>query len=256
MSVQSLPGAGTSSSSRQTFSKSLASNSNWLAPSILTAKMATSAADCLPFPSVKEGIGNASEVLIRDLAMHRIRSVPKAGAKNPTSLMPSMRALPDQPAALSRLLSGGGAGRVAISPIRSAGCQPPLGQKTPVGLTVRQFRFGPKLARNSLALPTSSHRCEFYIGNVQKGFLGPNRARFSCQLGSAPAAALRALGLPCHRFGGRLVLSGLVPPSVFKTLFPNLHGQRHSETAPVGHAAVIFAFLGHLGLIDPVHRQR
>ncbi|KAJ6544398.1 hypothetical protein B0H19DRAFT_1267671 [Mycena capillaripes] len=54
------PNTGASSSSRHTFSrasKSLASNSNWLAPSILTAKTATAAADCLPFPYVKGVFG-------------------------------------------------------------------------------------------------------------------------------------------------------------------------------------------------------
>ncbi|KAJ6527451.1 hypothetical protein B0H19DRAFT_1083994 [Mycena capillaripes] len=64
-------------------------------------------------PRKGKGIDDASEVLIKDLAIHHIRSVLKSGANNSTSLMPYMRALPDQPAASLRYLLGGGAGRVA-----------------------------------------------------------------------------------------------------------------------------------------------
>ncbi|KAJ6564777.1 hypothetical protein B0H19DRAFT_1259189 [Mycena capillaripes] len=38
-------------------SKSLPSSSDWLAPSILTAKTVTEAAECLPFPYVKSAFG-------------------------------------------------------------------------------------------------------------------------------------------------------------------------------------------------------
>ncbi|KAJ6564795.1 hypothetical protein B0H19DRAFT_1233545 [Mycena capillaripes] len=60
MSANSPPSTGASTSSRKRFLrgfKSLSPNSDWLAPSILTAKTVTAAAECLPFPYVKGVFG-------------------------------------------------------------------------------------------------------------------------------------------------------------------------------------------------------
>ncbi|KAJ6523856.1 hypothetical protein B0H19DRAFT_1386313, partial [Mycena capillaripes] len=60
MSANSPPSAGASNSSRKRFLpglKSLSPNSDWLAPSILTVKTVTAAAECLPFPYVKSVFG-------------------------------------------------------------------------------------------------------------------------------------------------------------------------------------------------------
>ncbi|KAJ6564845.1 hypothetical protein B0H19DRAFT_1068345 [Mycena capillaripes] len=66
MSANSPPTVGASTSTRKRFLrgfKSLAPNSDWLAPSILTAKTVTAAAECLPFPYVKGVFGVALVVL-------------------------------------------------------------------------------------------------------------------------------------------------------------------------------------------------
>ncbi|KAJ6564842.1 hypothetical protein B0H19DRAFT_1259247 [Mycena capillaripes] len=60
MSANSQPSTEASSSSRKRFLrgfKSLAPNSDWFAPSILTARTVTAVAECLPFPYVKSVFG-------------------------------------------------------------------------------------------------------------------------------------------------------------------------------------------------------